>query len=91
MPAPKPEKTDEDATRVSVSSEGFRTESPAVTEQLHVQSLPASAPFLASVPVQQVHVPGPVSSQQLIDHKRSRMSEQSRVRGDQPESSVTPT
>eukprot|EP00971_Amphidinium_carterae_P297892 5918889-Amphidinium_carterae.1 len=51
MPAPKPDKTDEDATRVPVPSEGFRTESPAITKQLHVQSSSASAPFFASVPV----------------------------------------
>eukprot|EP00971_Amphidinium_carterae_P161387 3200187-Amphidinium_carterae.1 len=61
MPAPKPEKTDEDAARVPVPNEGSRTGSPAVSEQQQVQSSSASAVFLAPVPVQQ----GPVSSQQL--------------------------
>eukprot|EP00971_Amphidinium_carterae_P234904 4661390-Amphidinium_carterae.1 len=73
MPAPRSEKTDEDATRVPVPGEGSRTGSPAATEQLPVQSSSASAPFLAPVPVQQVPVQGPVSSQQLVDHERSRM------------------
>eukprot|EP00971_Amphidinium_carterae_P208597 4138622-Amphidinium_carterae.1 len=74
MPAPKPEKPEEDATRVPVPDEGSRTGSSAATQQ-QVQSYSASAPFLAQVPV---NVQGPVSSQQLVDHERSRMSEQSR-------------
>eukprot|EP00971_Amphidinium_carterae_P269996 5356418-Amphidinium_carterae.1 len=61
MPAPKPEKTEEDATRVPVPNQGSRTGSPAVPDQLPVQSSSVSAPFLAPVPVQQ----GPVTSQQL--------------------------
>eukprot|EP00971_Amphidinium_carterae_P203536 4039281-Amphidinium_carterae.1 len=81
MPAPKPEKNEGDASRVPVPNEGSRTGNPAVPEQQQAQSSSASAVFLAPVPVQQ----GPVSSQQLVDHERARMSEQCRVRGDQPE------
>eukprot|EP00971_Amphidinium_carterae_P202889 4026306-Amphidinium_carterae.1 len=55
-----------------------------------VQSSSASAPFLTQVPAQQVNVQGPISSQQLVDHERSRMSEHSRVRGDRPERVPSP-
>eukprot|EP00971_Amphidinium_carterae_P063396 1254645-Amphidinium_carterae.1 len=62
MPAPKPEMTEEDATRVPVPDEGSRTGNTAVTgaeSQPTVQSSSASAPFLAHVPVQHVPVQGP--------------------------------
>eukprot|EP00971_Amphidinium_carterae_P078519 1553301-Amphidinium_carterae.1 len=43
MPAPKPEKNDEDATRVPVSDEGSRTWNPAVTEAESQQTVQSSS------------------------------------------------